>query len=509
VSRRTKYTVEEKYKILMEYKNGSRSIQEIHAKYKISVYAFYKWRYNYEKYGVDGLKESETYKKYSKELKEQVVLEYLSGQYSQGELVKKYEITDKTVLKRWINNYNSHRKVTAKPKGMITSMAKGRKTTLKERIEIAQYCIDHNNNYQQAAKIYQVSYQQVYQWVKKFELSGEVALNDARGKNKIEGEMTAEERIKLEAENERLRAEIGGTRKEAILSRIRQENKYIAISTLHEKENFSVSLLCELAMVSRSSYYKWIKRKNSIMEIENKMLITEIAKIYEEVNVIYGYRRMTMNLNRRLGKIFNHKRVYRLMKLSSLQSVIRRKKKRYAKSAPQQIAENLLKRQFTPDRPNQKWLTDVTEFKYGNSQKAYLSAILDLHDKSIVAYVLGHTNNNDLVFSTLDMALTASPGVSPMIHSDRGFQYTSYGFKQKLVGAGMTQSMSRVGKCIDNGPMEAFWGILKCEKYYLNKYHTYEDLSEAIDEYILFYNTKRLQKRLNGLSPMEFRTLAA
>ena len=75
--------------------------------------------------------------------------------------------------------------------------------------------------------------------------------------------------------------------------------------------------------------------------------------------------------------------------------------------------------------------------------------------------------------------------------------------------AEMTQSMSRVGKCIDNGPMEAFWGILKCEKYYLHKYHTYEDLSNAIDEYILFYNTKRLQKRLNGLSPMEFRTLAA
>ncbi|WP_155722866.1 IS3 family transposase, partial [Clostridium sporogenes] len=88
-------------------------------------------------------------------------------------------------------------------------------------------------------------------------------------------------------------------------------------------------------------------------------------------------------------------------------------------------------------------------------------------------------------------------------------QYTSYGFKRKLDEAQMTQSMSRVGKCIDNGPMEAFWGTLKCEKYYLHKYHTYEELTNAINEYIIFYNTKRLQKRLNGLSPLEFRALAA
>ena len=86
--------------------------------------------------------------------------------------------------------------------------------------------------------------------------------------------------------------------------------------------------------------------------------------------------------------------------------------------------------------------------------------------------------------------------------------YTSYGFKRKLDEAQMTQSMSRVGKCIDNGPMEAFWGTLKCEKYYLHKYHTYEELTDAINEYIKFYNTKRLQKRLDGLSPMEFRALA-
>lgn len=196
----------------MEYVNGNKSLQEIHAKYKISVYAFYKWKYKYETYGIDGLKESRTWKKYSKELKEQVVLEYLSGKYSQGELVKKYELTDKTLLKKWINNYNSHREEIAKLKGMRKSMTNARNTSLKERIEIVQYCINHNNNYKHAAETYQVSYQQVYHWVKKYEFGRENALRDGRGKKKIEMEMTPEEKMKremkkLEAENERLRAE--------------------------------------------------------------------------------------------------------------------------------------------------------------------------------------------------------------------------------------------------------------------------------------------------------------
>lgn len=212
MSRRTKYTVDEKYKILMEYKNGSRSIQEIHTKYRVSVYAFYKWRYNYEKYGIDGLREAKIYKKYSKELKEQVVLEYLSGKYSQGELAKRYEIRDKTVLKRWINNYNSHREVTAKSKGMRKSMTKVKSISLEKRVEIVKYCIEHNNNYQQTAKNYKVSYQQVYQWVKKYKFGGEDALQDTRGRNKTESELTPEEKMKLqmkklEGENKRLRAE--------------------------------------------------------------------------------------------------------------------------------------------------------------------------------------------------------------------------------------------------------------------------------------------------------------
>ncbi|MGM1048826.1 MAG: IS3 family transposase [Bacillota bacterium] len=236
------------------------------------------------------------------------------------------------------------------------------------------------------------------------------------------------------------------------------------MQALQKEALFSIRLLCEIAGIPRSSYYKWINRKLSSREQENAELVDVMMSIYEKVERTFGYRQLTLHMCRQTGKTINQKRVYRLMKLKKIQSVIRRKKKRYAKSTPQQVAENVLNRKFTADAPNEKWVTDVTEFKYGNGKKAYLSAILDLHDKSIVSYIFGRSNNNPLVFQTLKLALQEAPGGKPMLHSDRGYQYTSLDFKKILDDNEMTQSMSRVGRCIDNSPMESFWGTLKCEK---------------------------------------------
>lgn len=213
-----------------------------------------------------------------------------------------------------------------------------------------------------------------------------------------------------------------------------------------------------------------------------------------------------MNINRNLNTKYNHKRIYRLMKSLNLKSVIRKKRKSYVKSTPQITAENILNRDFVAHSPNEKWLTDVTEFKLTNGSKAYLSAILDLNDNSIISYVLGKSNNNKLVFDTLDKAIKVNPTATPLFHSDRGFQYTCKTFKAKLNAINAVQSMSRVGRCIDNGPMEAFWGTLKVEMYYLRKFDTFEELEQAIDEYIKFYNTKRLQKKLKGMAPIEYRS---
>lgn len=257
-----------------------------------------------------------------------------------------------------------------------------------------------------------------------------------------------------------------------------------------------------------------MNRPPSKRELQNREVMKEMVTLHEKVEGIYGYRQMKTNMNRIFKKKFqqklNHKRIYRLMKIAGLQSVIRKKKKRYKRSFPQHVAENILNRNFKAEKPNEKWVTDVTEFKYGASKKAYLSAIRDLYDGSIVSYVFGHRNNNRLVFETLDLATaTLNDEARPLIHSDRGFQYTSHGFKRRIDKTEMTHSMSRVGKCIDNGPMESFWGTLKCEKYYLHKYGTFQELSKAIDEYIHFYNHERYQEKLNDHSPMEYRAMAA
>lgn len=281
-----------------------------------------------------------------------------------------------------------------------------------------------------------------------------------------------------------------------------------------ENEILPIVLLCEIAGVSRAAYYKWLHRQPSTREVENEQLVESIQQLYSQVDGIYGYRRITLTINRQrqkdnLPKI-NKKRTYRLMQICGLKSVIRQKRKRYRKSKPDYVAENILNREFNAEKPNQKWCTDVTEFKYGNGKKAYLSAIIDLHDKSIISYVLGHSNNNKLVFDTMIPAIQSlKADQQPLIHSDRGYQYTSKFFKRMIENAKMVHSMSRVGRCIDNGPIEAFWGTLKTEKYYLNKYDTYEALKIAIDTYISFYNNERYQETLNGLSPLEYRTQAA
>jgi len=286
---------------------------------------------------------------------------------------------------------------------------------------------------------------------------------------------------------------------------VRHETQYQAVKILSAQKHYSIQKLCRYLKINRSAYYKWLHRKTSLREDENRNLIELIKEEYEEKNGILGYRQMTIIIRRDHHKTVNYKRIYRLMHLIGLKSVCRKKKYNYRKSTPEVTAENILNRNFKADHPNEKWLTDVTEFKYGISgQKAYLSAILDLGDRHIVSFVLGHRNNNKLVFDTFDKAIELNSYAKPLFHSDRGFQYTSKKFKLKLDKSGMTQSMSRVGRCIDNGPMEGFWGMLKSEMYYLNHFTDYESLQAAIENYIEYYNNKRYQKRLNCMTPMEF-----
>ncbi|MBC3538031.1 IS3 family transposase, partial [Megasphaera hominis] len=221
-----------------------------------------------------------------------------------------------------------------------------------------------------------------------------------------------------------------------------------------------------------------------------------------------GYRRIRDDLERYHDIHVNDKRVLRICRKKDIKSTIKYSNHGCTRHAsnPQFIAENVLHREFTADSPNEKWLTDVTEFKYYvgvEVHKVYLSAILDLYDRRIVSFVIRDRNDTPLVFDTFDQAVAANPDAHPLFHSDRGFQYTNRTFHAKLESAGMVQSMSRIGKCIDNGPMEGFWGILKRERYYGRHFTDRESLIAMIEDYIGYYNTKRLQRKLGVVTPME------
>lgn len=266
--------------------------------------------------------------------------------------------------------------------------------------------------------------------------------------------------------------------------------------------------LCEYLHLSRGAYYRWLKNPISSSETRNLEIAKKVRDIHEK-HPDMGYRRIRDELDRHHDINVNDKRVLRICRKEHVQSIIKWKPKSCTKNSndPAHIAKNYLNRDFHAEAPNEKWLTDVTEFKYYvgiEVHKVYLSAILDLYDRRIVAYVIGDRNDNPLVMNTFDAAAALEPDAHPMFHSDRGFQYTSQQFCSRLKKHHMKQSMSRVAHCIDNGPMEGFWGILKREKYYGKRFVSRDDLVSAIENYISYYNNERIQRNLRLMTPLEY-----
>jgi transposase InsO family protein len=262
-----------------------------------------------------------------------------------------------------------------------------------------------------------------------------------------------------------------------------------------------------LLHISRTAYYKWLHEEYGKRTHENKQIAAFIETIHKD-HPDKGYRRIRDDLDRYYGVAVNDKRVLRICRILKIKSTIKYANHGCTRQTPnpQYIAENILDRNFKAEKPNEKWLTDVTEFKWYegiDKHKIYLSAILDLYDRRITAFVIRDSNDNKLVYDTFDKAVQANPEAHPIFHSDRGYQYTSRVFHQKLVKAGMIQSMSRVAKCLDNGPMEGFWGILKRERYYGKRFTSRDELVHMITDYIDYYNHKRLQRNLGVLTPME------
>lgn len=206
---------------------------------------------------------------------------------------------------------------------------------------------------------------------------------------------------------------------------MRFESKYLAIQYYHEENGWSIRWMCGQLGISKAAYYKWLHWIAPETERENLLLAELIQEYDQQYNHILGYRRMTLWVNRLNATQFSKNRVHRIMKAIGVRSVIRRQARKYRKSTPERTAKNILKRDFNASKPNEKWVTDVTEFKWYDGpvcHKLYLSAILDLYDRSIVAYVLSQRNDNRLVFQTFEKAIANNPSAKPIFHSDRGFQ---------------------------------------------------------------------------------------
>ena len=295
------------------------------------------------------------------------------------------------------------------------------------------------------------------------------------------------------------------------LRRTRHLDAYTAIKELSEDhDDYPVSEMCRILGINRAAYYKWKNHGNSQNDNLNELIAGKVEKIHAE-HPDMGYRRIRDTLEHDHDINVNDKRILRVCRKKKIQSYIKHRYNCCTKPAsdPAYVAENILNREFKSDRPNEKWLTDVSEFKYGIGEdekkgKIYLSVILDLCGNRPIAIEYSDHNDNPLVFNTFDKALSANPGAKPIFHSDRGYQYTSKLFRQKIVDAGMTQSMTRVGRCTDNGPMEGFWGTMKREMYYGRKYKTKEALIKAIEDYIDYYTNKRVQRNMGVVTPMEF-----
>lgn len=255
--------------------------------------------------------------------------------------------------------------------------------------------------------------------------------------------------------------------------------------------------------MARASFYYHIKQLQLPDKYET--LRKQIIAIYHAHKGRYGYRRITIELRNRAIMV-NHKTVERLMKQCGIKSLVRIKKYRSYKGSVGKIAPNILERNFESLSPNKKWVTDVTEFALFG-QKRYLSPILDLYNGEIISYTISSHPNLLMVTKMLSKALKGVKNNSELIlHSDQGWHYQHATYQQMLKKKGVTQSMSRKANCLDNAVMENFFGLLKSELLYLRKFSSIENFEIELKEYIFYYNNLRIKQKLNGLSPVQYRT---
>ena len=272
---------------------------------------------------------------------------------------------------------------------------------------------------------------------------------------------------------------------------------------MHElRHKYPVVALLKIVNLPKSNFYYWDKVRQKPDKYERAKQL--IRTIFDRHKGRYGYRRVA-NVLAQDGEKLHANTVQRLMQEAGLKSTQRAKRYKSYKGKIGVIAPNVLKREFSAERPNQKWVTDVTEFKVGQS-KLYFSPIKDLFNGEIIAYSLDARPEFTLVTSMLKKALKKlGKDEKPMLHSDQGWQYQMKEYCKMLSNADMRQSMSRKGNCYDNASMESFFGVLKSECFHNNRFDNIAELKKTIVDYVKYYNHDRIRLGLGGMSPVQYR----
>ncbi|USG63678.1 IS3 family transposase [Brevibacillus ruminantium] len=441
-----KFTTEEKLSAVLRYLEGDESYASIGASIGVSDYMVRNWVLQYEHQGKDAFVKS--YTSYSAQFKLDVLNYMNTNGTSPNETAAIFRITSPGLIRKWRMQFQSH--------GMdaLQSKKKGRPT------------------------------------MKKDTNKGTLA----------EGSIKA-----LQEELERLRMENAYFKKVECLrskqGKITKPDKAQVVFEL--RTEFPIKALLTLAGIPRSTYYFYVKSLSR--PDKHAELKTLIQSIYHEHKGRYGYRRIQDEL-KNLGHLVNHKKVHRLMKELGLKCVVRMKKYRSYKGTVGKTAPNILDRNFRAEKPNEKWVTDITEFQL-LGEKLYLSPMLDLFNGEIVAYTMDSRPRYSLVSKMLEQAMKhLSNEDKLLIHSDQGWHYQMHKYRQALKEKNITQSMSRKGNCYDNAVMENFFGILKSEFLYTQEFDSIEQFKQELAKYIDYYNNKRIKTKLKGLSPVQYRT---
>ncbi|NBI29950.1 IS3 family transposase [Chengkuizengella marina] len=436
----------------------------------------------------------------------QAVKTYLEGTEGYQTIAKLIGVNP-SVFHTWIRQYQYHGE-TAFEKSYTTY-------SIEDKLEILYYMNEQGTSIRETAAIFNLpTHSTLIQWKKQFETEGVDALKlKKKGRSPMtkKNQKETNKRTQTEGSFEALQAEV---------ERLRMENAYFKkVECLSSKQGnitkkdkakvvyelrleFPVRALLKLANIPRSTYYYWIKRLGK--PDKDETLKTLVKDIFDEHEGRYGYRRIRDELINQGLKV-NHKKVQLIMKELGLKCLVRMKKYRSYKGKVGKIAPNILERNFKAEKPNEKWVTDITEFKLFG-EKLYLSPMLDLFNGEIITYTIGSRPTYVLVSEMLNQSFERLTDEDKlMIHSDQGWHYQMKQYRHALKEQNITQSMSRKGNCYDNAVIENFFGIMKSEFLYLKELENIEHFKEELQNYIHYYNHKRIKAKLKGLSPVQYR----